>query len=152
MHPQCDDLFIYGTNKGLLGLNDLRTSITNCNSISFQSKHDDSNFLSEIINKYSAVLFVEGTRQIITRDLLSLKIWDMGNNKQPIFNQCIDPNLKSKLCDLFEADHLDDKFTLSHSHNQLLTGNYSNSFHLIDASDFKNCQYEMDYDSTTHKR
>ncbi|CAM6000069.1 unnamed protein product [Sphagnum balticum] len=81
IHPQTDNIFIFGTNKGVLGLNDIRTSVANSNTVSFNHKSQDNNFLSEIINKYSSVVFLEGNRQIITRDLISLKVWDICNNK-----------------------------------------------------------------------
>lgn len=138
-------MFIFGTNKGLLGFNDTRTSITNSNTILFKSEKDGNNFLSEIINKYCSVMFLGGSRKIVTRDLISIKIWDMSNNKMPITEFPIDDTIKSHLCDLFEADSLEDKFSLSNANGGILTGNYGDSFHLIEADSGKNMQYELNY-------
>jgi hypothetical protein len=74
-------MFILGTNKGGLELNDARTSINNAHTMSFKYPKDNSNFLSELITSYCAVSFIEGTRKIVTRDLISIKIWDMCNNR-----------------------------------------------------------------------
>jgi serine/threonine-protein phosphatase 2A regulatory subunit B len=141
MHPQTESLFIFGTNKGILGLNDLRTSINTSNTILFKHEVDQSHFLSEIINKYCDVSFIDGTRKIITRDLISIKIWDICNNKRPLVHFNIDENIESNLCDLFESDSLDDKFALTSIKNgSILTGNYGDSFHIIE-EDGNNIQY-----------
>jgi serine/threonine-protein phosphatase 2A regulatory subunit B len=86
-------------------------------------------------------MFLEGTRKIVTRDLISVKIWDMCNNTQPLVTMPVDENIKSHLCDIFEADALDDRFTLSNTNGKIMTGNYSNSFHLIDSVTCENTQY-----------
>lgn len=90
-------------------------------------------------------MFVPGTRKIVTRDLISIKIWDMCNDKKPLSWFPIDENIRSHLCDLFEADSLDDRFNLSDVDGRILTGNYSDSFHLIEAESGRNMHYELDY-------
>ena len=67
-------------------------------------------------------------------------------------NEYLDENLKSRLCDLFEADCLEDKFSVSNSRGSIITGNYSNSFHLIDSENGENYQYELDFGQETLKR
>jgi serine/threonine-protein phosphatase 2A regulatory subunit B len=51
--------------------------------------------------------------------------------------------MKSKLCDLFETDSIEDKFSLmvSEDGNDLLTGNYNNCFHVISSNTGENNQY-----------
>jgi serine/threonine-protein phosphatase 2A regulatory subunit B len=51
-------------------------------------------------------MFLAGTRNIVTRDLISIKIWDMCNDQRPLLEFPIDENIKGHLCDLFEADSL----------------------------------------------
>jgi serine/threonine-protein phosphatase 2A regulatory subunit B len=97
-------------------------------------------------------MFMAGTRKIVTRDLISIKIWDMCNDKKPIACFPVDENIKSHLCDLFETDSLDDRFNLSNANGSILTGNYGDSFHLIEAESGKNMQYELDYAQNTWMR
>ncbi len=58
--------------------------------------------------------------------------------------------MKSKLCEMVENDAIFDKFSAAASpdSNTFLTGNYNNSFHMIDA-DGTNTQYELNYKKST---
>jgi len=55
---------------------------------------------------------------------------------------------------MFENDCIFDRFSISSSPdgNTILTGNYNNSFHLVDAVDGANTQYELNYKKTTVSR
>ena len=63
-----------------------------------------------------------------------MKVWDIAQTKKPIFNVCVEDSLKSKLVELFELNHIHDKFNISGSPNNstILTGNYNSSFHMMD--------------------
>lgn len=52
---------------------------------------------------------------------------------------------------MFESDAIFDKFPLTFSNdgNTLLTGSYSNTFHLVDVMDASNTQYELSYKKNT---
>lgn len=97
-------------------------------------------------------MFLAGTRKIVTRDLTSIKIWDMCNDQKPIAWLPLDENIKTHLCDLFEADSLDDRFNLTNANGSILTGNYGDSFHLIEAESGRNMHYELNYEQETWKR
>ena len=76
----------------------------------------------------------------------------MCNNQRPLLQFPIDESVKSHLCDLFEADSLSDLFKLSDANGCILTGNYGDSFHIIDERGDKNIQYELNYDKNVWLR
>ena len=154
-HPTSDSLFIYGTNKGSLKLGDLR-SRANCDSaVNFKmenSSNGKSNFFTEMISSYSSATFTPNSRYIVSRDYLTVKVWDLANCKKPVSNITIQDSLKSKLCEIFENDSIFDKFSIacSHDSNTILTGNYNNSFHLMDLDGSNlNTQYQLSYKKQT---
>ena len=67
-------------------------------------------FFSEIISSISDVKFSHDGRYILSRDYLSLKIWDINMESRPIKTIPIHDHLRGKLCDLYENDCIFDKF------------------------------------------
>ena len=78
----------------------------------FEEEEDPSNrsFFSEIISSISDVKFSHDGRYILSRDYLSLKIWDINMERRPLKTIQIHDHLKGKLCDLYENDCIFDKF------------------------------------------
>lgn len=83
----------------------------------FEEEEDPTNksFFSEIISSISDVKFSKDGNQILSRDYLTLKIWDVRNEKQPVRKINIHEHLKQKLCDLYENDCIFDKFECTFS-------------------------------------
>lgn len=104
-----------------------------------------------MVSSYSGVDFMANGRQLITRDYLTLKVWDLAVTKKPLATITIQDSLKSKLCEMFENDAIFDKFSVSASPDSrtAFTGNYNNNFHLIDTQDLTNMQYELTYKKNT---
>ena len=96
---------------------------------------------------------MNSNKYIVSRDYLTVKIWDICNNKKPLNTFLIQENLKSKLCEMIENEAIFDKFKVSVSpdSNSIITGNYNNNFHLIDV-DGTNTQYEVNYKKATTSR
>lgn len=78
----------------------------------FEEEEDPStrSFFSEIISSISDVKFSHDGRYILSRDYLSLKIWDINMESRPIKTIPIHDHLRGKLCDLYENDCIFDKF------------------------------------------
>jgi serine/threonine-protein phosphatase 2A regulatory subunit B len=78
----------------------------------FEEEEDPStrSFFSEIISSISDVKFSHDGRYILSRDYLSLKIWDVNMESKPIKTIPIHDHLRGKLCDLYENDCIFDKF------------------------------------------
>jgi serine/threonine-protein phosphatase 2A regulatory subunit B len=70
----------------------------------------ETSFFSEIISSISDVQFTPSGDQILSRDYLSLKLWDIRKENKPIEIIPIHDYLRPKLCDLYESDCIFDKF------------------------------------------
>ena len=83
----------------------------------FEEPEDPTNrsFFSEIISSISDVKFSHSGRYLITRDYLSIKIWDLQMDSKPIETYQVHEYLRSKLCALYENDCIFDKFECSWS-------------------------------------
>ncbi|CAO3636906.1 unnamed protein product [Mucor hiemalis] len=139
-HPHQCNLFMYSSSKGTIKLADMRESaLCDQNARVFEEPEDPSNrsFFSEIISSISDVKFSQDGRYILSRDYLTLKIWDINMDNKPVRTINIHDNLRSKLCDLYENDCIFDKFecTFSGDGNSIMTGSYSNNIHIYGRDD-----------------
>lgn len=78
----------------------------------FEEPEDPANrsFFSEIISSISDVKFSHDGRYLLTRDYLSLKVWDLHMDTKPVETYQVHEHLRSKLCALYENDCIFDKF------------------------------------------
>ena len=83
-----------------------------CDFVVFEEEeHPDSrSFFSEIISSISDIKFSHDGRYILSRDYLTLKIWDINMDSHPVKVINIHDYLRGKLCDLYENDCIFDKF------------------------------------------
>lgn len=135
-HPIHCNLFMYSSSKGTIKLADMRDSalcdqhakrmrhgwsnhnLSNTNNYAeFEEEEDPTNrsFFSEIISSISDVKFSSDGRYILSRDYLSLKIWDVNMDSRPVKTIDIHDHLRGKLCDLYENDCIFDKFECTFS-------------------------------------
>lgn len=147
-HPSHCNQFIYSSSKGTIKLVDMRESAlcdnhSKCKYIYcydfavliisvFEFDEDMVNkfFFSEIIASISDVRYSRDGRYILSRDYLTLKIWDVNMEKMPVKTINMHDALQSKLADLYENDCIFDKFecTFSGDGKSVLSGSYSNNF------------------------
>ena len=103
VHPTSDNLFSYGMSKGTLRIGDLRTSSNaQKNGISFGESVNHKNYIYELLANFTGVKFIKGGKNLVTRDCLSVKIWDICNPKKPISTIMLNDGIKSKLCEMVE--------------------------------------------------
>ena len=136
-HPINCNNFVYSSSKGTIKLADMRDSaLCDQHAKHFEEEEDPSSksFFSEIISSISDVKFSRDGRYILSRDYLTLKLWDVNMDKRPVKTIPIHEHLRSKLCDLYENDCIFDKFEAlwGPDGNKLLTGSYNNYFHIFD--------------------
>jgi serine/threonine-protein phosphatase 2A regulatory subunit B len=81
----------------------------------FEEDQQNKSFFSEIISSISDCKFSNDGRYILSRDYLTLKIWDLNMEQRPLKVINIHDHLKSKLCDLYENDSIFDKFECTFS-------------------------------------
>ncbi|CAO1629874.1 unnamed protein product [Parajaminaea phylloscopi] len=148
-HPINCNNFVYSSSKGTIKLADMRDSaLCDHHAKHFEEEEDPSSksFFSEIISSISDVKFSRDGRYILSRDYLTLKLWDVNMDKKPVKTIPIHEHLRSKLCDLYENDCIFDKFEAlwGPDGNKLLTGSYNNYFHIFDKDDESNVVLQAD--------
>ncbi|CAD6576442.1 MAG: protein phosphatase 2A regulatory subunit cdc55 [Cyphobasidiales sp. Tagirdzhanova-0007] len=136
-HPSSCNLFCYSSSKGTVKLADMRDSaLCDRHAKLYEEEEDPSNksFFSEIISSVSDVKFSRDGRYILSRDYLTLRIWDVNMDSKPLKTINVHDHLRPKLCDLYENDCIFDKFecTWSGDGEQILSGSYNNNFHIYD--------------------
>jgi len=155
-HPINCNNFMYSSSKGTIKLADMRESaLCDMHAKLFEEEEDPSqkSFFSEIISSISDVKFSKDGNYILSRDYLTLKIWDVRNEKAPVKKINIHDHLRGKLCDLYENDCIFDKFecTFSGDGKQVLTGSYHNYFRIYDVADEGNNSTVLQADKSAFK-
>ncbi|KDO27686.1 hypothetical protein SPRG_07315 [Saprolegnia parasitica CBS 223.65] len=136
-HPSHCNIMMYSTSRGSVKLGDMRTSAL-CDSHSrlFEDQEDPASrsFFSEIIASISDIKFSPDGRYIISRDYLTLKIWDVNMEARPVQTINIHEHLRPRLCELYDTDSIFDKFecSVSGDGNNFITGSYNSEFHIYD--------------------
>jgi len=155
-HPKQCNLIMYSSSKGVIKLGDLRDSAL-CNNYakSFEVEEESNpTFFSEIIASISDAKFSNCGRYILSRDYMTLKIWDINMESKPLKTVNVHESLRSRLCDLYENDCIFDKFECcwSNDANNIITGSYKNYFHIFDKNGKKHHCIEASRQATQSKR
>uniref|UniRef100_A0A3B3DSM9 Serine/threonine-protein phosphatase 2A 55 kDa regulatory subunit B n=1 Tax=Oryzias melastigma TaxID=30732 RepID=A0A3B3DSM9_ORYME len=146
-HPHQCNTFVYSSSKGIIRLCDMRESaLCDRHTKLFEEPEDPSNrsFFSEIISSISDVKFSHSGRYMMTRDYLSVKIWDLNMENRPVETYQVHEYLRSKLCSLYENDCIFDKFECCWNGNDsvVMTGSYNNFFRMFDRSQRRDVMLE----------
>ncbi|KAL8171650.1 hypothetical protein V2J09_023454 [Rumex salicifolius] len=135
-HPnQCNTL-AYSSSKGSVRLIDLRQSaLCDRHSKLFEEQEapGSRSFFTEIIASISDIKFARDGRYILSRDYMTLKLWDINMDSGPVTTFQVHEYLRPKLCDLYENDSIFDKFECCSSGDgmRVATGSYSNLFRVF---------------------
>ncbi|KAG5021326.1 hypothetical protein AAZX31_07G010900 [Glycine max] len=135
-HPTHCNTLAYSSSKGSIRLVDLRQSAL-CDShaklFEEQEAPGSRSFFTEIIASISDIKFGKDGRYILSRDYMTLKLWDINMDSGPVATFQVHEYLRPKLCDLYENDSIFDKFEccLSGDGLRVSTGSYSNLFRVF---------------------
>ncbi|XP_002170565.2 serine/threonine-protein phosphatase 2A 55 kDa regulatory subunit B alpha isoform isoform X2 [Hydra vulgaris] len=135
-HPDSCNIFVYSSSKGTARLCDMRDSAL-CDKYSklFEEPEDPSNrsFFSELISSIADVKFSHNGRYMLTRDYLTVKVWDLQMERKPVETYQVHEYLRSKLCALYENDCIFDKYECcwSGDDTSIMTGSYNNFFRIF---------------------
>uniref|UniRef100_A0A2P2MMU1 Serine/threonine-protein phosphatase 2A 55 kDa regulatory subunit B n=1 Tax=Rhizophora mucronata TaxID=61149 RepID=A0A2P2MMU1_RHIMU len=128
-HPSHCNMLAYSSSKGSIRLIDLRQSAL-CDShaklFEEQEAPGSRSFFTEIIASISDIKFSKDGRHILSRDYMTLKLWDINMDSGPVATFQVHEHLRPKLCDLYENDSIFDKFDccLSGDGLRVATGSY----------------------------
>ncbi|KAJ9179306.1 hypothetical protein P3X46_011114 [Hevea brasiliensis] len=135
-HPNHCNMLAYSSSRGSIRLIDLRQSAL-CDShaklFEEQEAPGSRSFFTEIIASISDIKFAKDGRHILSRDYMTLKLWDINMDSGPVATFQVQEYLRPKLCDLYENDSIFDKFEccLSGDGLRVATGSYSNLFRVF---------------------
>ncbi|PAV62641.1 hypothetical protein WR25_10427 [Diploscapter pachys] len=132
-HPHQCNWFVYSSSKGSIRLCDMRDrALCDSHAKIYEEAEDPSSrsFFSEIIASVSDIKFSHNGRYLLTRDYLTVKIWDLNMESRPVETFAVHDHLRTKLCALYENDSIFDKFECDWSGDDkhVLTGSYHNLF------------------------
>lgn len=135
-HPTSSHIFAYASSKGCLRLADMRAAaLCDQHAKLYEDPEPPGprSFFSEIIASVNDACFVgqEGNL-LLSRDYMTLKLWDLRNEAGPLETLPVQETLRNKLCDLYESDAIFDKFDCCASGDgkHFATGTYSNFFRM----------------------
>jgi serine/threonine-protein phosphatase 2A regulatory subunit B len=121
----------------------------------FEQEEDPSSrsFFSEIISSISDVRFSYDGRYILSRDYLTVKIWDINMERQPVKTIPIHEHLRPRLCDTYENDSIFDKFEVVFSGDakNVMTGSYNNNFMIYPSDPEKEVEVVLQADKSAFK-
>ncbi|KAI3407401.1 Serine/threonine-protein phosphatase 2A 55 kDa regulatory subunit B [Psidium guajava] len=138
-HPTHCNMLAYSSSRGSIRLIDMRQSAL-CDRHSklfeVQEASGSKSFFTEIIASVSDIKFAKDGRHVLSRDYMTLKLWDINMDSGPVATFQVHEHLRPKLCDLYENDSIFDKFEccLSGDGLRVATGSYSNVFRVFGCS------------------
>lgn len=132
-HPQHCNLFMYASLKGTIKLSDMRLNLLcDAHAKIFEEYLDPAahNFFTEITSSISDVKFSQDGRYIVSRDYMTVKLWDLAMELKPVKIINVHEHLRDRLCDTYENDAIFDKFEVQFSgdNRSIMTGSYNNNF------------------------
>ncbi|KAM1118421.1 hypothetical protein ACFX2B_042138 [Malus domestica] len=139
-HPTHCNMLAYSSSKGSIRLIDLRQSAlcaTHSKLFEEQETPGSRSFFTELLASISDMKFAKNGRHILSRDYMTLKLWDINMDSGPVATFQVHEHLRPKLCDLYENDSIFDKFEccLSGDGHRVATGSYSNLFRVFGCSE-----------------
>lgn len=124
-------------------------------AIEFEQEEDPStrSFFSEIISSISDVRFSHDGRYILSRDYLTVKIWDVNMERTPVKTIPIHEHLRPRLCDTYENDSIFDKFEVVFSGDakNVMTGSYNNNFMIYPSDPEREMEVVLQADKSAFK-
>lgn len=132
-HPQHCNLFMYSSSKGTIKLNDMRSnSLCDSHAKIFEEYSDpiSHNFFTEITNSIADVKFSHDGRYIVSRDYMTVKIWDLAMELAPIKTINVHEHLRTILREIYDTDAIFDKFEVQFGPDNklVMTGSYKDHF------------------------
>lgn len=113
-HPIHCNVFMYSSSKGTIKVGDMRQSaLCDQHAKVFEEENDDStqkSFFNEILSSVNDIKFSPDGRYILSRDYLTLKLWDLNMESKPVKTFNVHDYVRPKLVDLYDNECLFDKF------------------------------------------
>uniref|UniRef100_A0A8C1BRR3 Serine/threonine-protein phosphatase 2A 55 kDa regulatory subunit B n=1 Tax=Cyprinus carpio carpio TaxID=630221 RepID=A0A8C1BRR3_CYPCA len=146
-HPHHCHLLAFSSSTGTTRLCDMRArALCDQHAKLFEEAVDPSrrSFFSEIVSSVSDVKFSHSGRYLLTRDYLTVKVWDLNMENKPVETYQVHDYLRTKLCSLYESDCIFDKFECAWNGTDsvIMTGAYNNYFRMFDRASLRDVTLE----------
>lgn len=143
-HPKNGSIFTYGTSHGTIKLCDTRKRAL-CDTFAKQYSNPFLNSVdcpygafatysgqSDIAAAISGLHITQDGNNIVARDFLTVKIWDIRSEGRPMITIPIHPFVKDYAQRLLETDALFDRYDVAISPDcrSIITGSFSDRFHI----------------------
>eukprot|EP00735_Rhodelphis_limneticus_P000736 TRINITY_DN1125_c0_g1::TRINITY_DN1125_c0_g1_i1::g.17280::m.17280 TRINITY_DN1125_c0_g1::TRINITY_DN1125_c0_g1_i1::g.17280 ORF type:complete len:471 (-),score=77.43,sp/Q39247/2ABB_ARATH/48.38/2e-163,WD40/PF00400.27/5,WD40/PF00400.27/2.4,WD40/PF00400.27/1.3,WD40/PF00400.27/3.5,WD40/PF00400.27/0.89,WD40/PF00400.27/1.1e+02,DUF693/PF05113.8/0.062 TRINITY_DN1125_c0_g1_i1:633-2045(-) len=136
MHPVQCAKFAYATSRGAIRLCDLRVNALcdQAQKVFHEPEDPEKALYSELLSSISDIKFSQCGRYMVSRDYMTLKVWDINMERQPIRTVHIHEHLRPHIYQLYDNDCIFDKFEccFSGDGSHLFTGSYNNVFQIYD--------------------
>lgn len=75
-------------------------------------------------------------RYVVSRDCLTVKLWDVCNPSKAVSTYMLNEGLKQKLSEMVEKEVINSRFgvCVSGDGNSIVSGSFNNSFHVLDVA------------------
>lgn len=137
---------MYTTTSGKINVCDFRenSDFHKKPSVCFNTSQQAVGGKASVFNKWtncvSDARFIDSTTQVVSRDYLSVKLWDLratsnnGLGSKPIYSAQVTDYMECNLTTLMDQDSLEDEFFIDVTPDgkHLATGGYNKSGHVID--------------------
>ncbi|OXB82536.1 UNVERIFIED_CONTAM: hypothetical protein H355_005791 [Colinus virginianus] len=147
-HPHHCNVFVYSSSKGTIRLCDMRSSaLCDRHSKFFEEPEDPSSrsFFSEIISSISDVKFSHSGRYMMTRDYLSVKVWDLNMENRPVETYQIEQRRASVMRSVVPDAGGEADLT---PFGAIMTGSYNNFFRMFDRNTRRDITLEASRESS----
>lgn len=145
-HPTDCNILCYGSSRGSLRVCDTRQSAlidSHYKLFHVEVARTEKSFFTEIVSAISSLEFSNDGRHILTRDYLSVKVWDLAMEREPVAIVPIHPYLQNHFCGLYENDCIFDKFAVAAAGDgRFVTGSYHNRFTMHNVNNDKTLTLE----------
>ena len=142
-HPKHCHIMAHSSSKGTIRLSDMRSAAlcdTSAKVFEMPKTQGNHSFFSEIVANITDIKFSGDGDYILSRDYLTVKLWDVRMEEKPVSIFNVQDALTPKLVELYENDCIFDKFECSMSSDGkfIASGSYSSClkvFGVYDDSD-----------------
>ncbi|KAK8796952.1 hypothetical protein WA588_001077, partial [Blastocystis sp. NMH] len=133
-HPNHCSLFAYSTSRGVTTFSDLRVASRSTPVRVFQDESKTDPEIADLVSTISSVHFTPGGRYFLTRDFLTVKVWDSFMEREPVQVFSVHESLRQQCVRMSDSDMFFDRFEIGISGDgrSFITGSYQNTFHIMD--------------------
>ncbi|OIR57011.1 MAG: protein phosphatase PP2A regulatory subunit B [Amphiamblys sp. WSBS2006] len=126
--------FLYGVSSGLINCVDMRCSSERNHPSKIFSPARLSGLFADVTSPVLSAEFAQDGRHLVSRDFLTIKVWDMAMEKEPVRVIPVECGLKTRMGDIYENDLIYDRFQLSYSahRDSVAAGSYGGVFKIYD--------------------